>query len=138
MKVAGIALIVISALYFGTVEFSGLRRLGELPLDALMRDKERLDASVEQHDREMTLPEGGSDAIARMEQESRLYGMEMIRRQGRFSLWIPWVGVAGLLLMMASFVRGMGVGRAGSSVQHRSGGYVAEDPPQGVPRRQGD
>ncbi|HLG18618.1 MAG TPA: hypothetical protein VI895_02240 [Bdellovibrionota bacterium] len=130
MRPFGIVFVILSALYLGMVQLSDLRRLSELPTDTVQREYENLTATLAQYDRLMTMPEGGLATIQQMRGDANYRWLELTRRKFRMSFWMPWLGIAGLGMILLSFLVRRRPSVMALNLARRSAANVNEAPPK--------
>jgi hypothetical protein len=104
VRAIGIALLAVTAIYYGLTRFSPLAGLSEETTVLLKFQKMNLDNALTAADRDMTLPSGGIEQLDGMRKERLWTSLELRRRESRIGTWIPIIGIAGGALLLASFL----------------------------------
>jgi hypothetical protein len=105
MRGVGIGLTVMALLYYAFLSLSPLERLSVQASSVLAYQAADLKAKLEYADKNHTLPEGGAVGLDEMRSEQTWISVELKRREFRVNGWMPAVGVAGLALLLLSFLR---------------------------------
>jgi hypothetical protein len=104
MRGTGIVLTVLALLYYAFLNFSPLDRLSGQGSGVLAYQAHDLNAKLEYADKNHTFPPGGSAGLDEMRSNQTWISLELKLREFRVSGWMPAAGVAGLAMILLSFI----------------------------------